>query len=332
MKKHSTVLIILCLVISSCGLTTKGQNGAKGKDGENSKTITITKDEVKDIVSYLASDELKGRNTGTEGIELAANFIQKQFEDNGVKPFFKGFRDEFKFKSRKDSITGFNVVGYLEGTDEKLKNEFIVIGAHYDHIGFAKKVENDTIANGANDNASGTAAVMSIAKYFSAKKNNKRSLIFALFSAEEMGLRGSAHLAEKLKSQNVDLYTMINFEMIGVPFVDRDYEAFLTGYDKSNFAGKFNEYSGSNLIGFSEVSKKYGLFKRSDNFAFYKSFGVPSHTISSCDLTNFDFYHKVGDESDEMNYEFMANLINKTIPGIEKIANTATREITLNEK
>lgn len=304
----------------------------KGKKQER-ESITITTEEVADIVHYLASDELKGRNTGTDGIDKAAAYIEKQLKSYGVSPYFDMFLDEFKFKARaEDSIKGYNIVGYIEGNDEKLKKEFIVIGAHYDHIGFGKPVENDSIANGANDNATGTSAVMTIAKYFATKKSNKRSVIFALFSAEEMGLRGSDHFAKRLKSQNIDLYTMINFEMLGVPFKERDYEVFLTGFDKSNFASKFNEYQGSNIIGFSEVSKQYNLFKRSDNYAFFQEFNVPSHTISSCDLTNFDHYHKVGDESGAMNFQFLSNVINSIIPGIEKMINTPTKEIILNEE
>ena len=319
MKKIS-ILLLIALVTFSC-------------NAQKEETITITTEEVKDIVTYLASDELKGRNTGTDGIDKAANYIQKQLKSYGVQPYFDDFNDKFKFANRKgDSIIGYNVVGYLEGTDKSLKDEYIVIGAHYDHIGFGKAVENDSIANGANDNATGTSAVMTIAKYFASKKNNKRSIIFALFSAEEMGLRGSAHLAKRLKSQNIDLYNMINFEMLGVPFKDRDYEVFLTGFEKSNFASKFNEYQKSNLLGFSEVSKKYSLFKRSDNYAFFQEFNVPSHTISSCDLTNFDHYHQVGDEAKEMDFDFMSAIINKMIPGLEILMNTPTKEIVLNEE
>lgn len=326
MKKIVYVLLIATLIFS-CKSNTKGQNQ------EEKKGITITTEEVKDIVTYLASDELNGRNTGTEDIDKAAVYIENQLKNYGIKPYFDDYTDAFTFKGRaEDSITGYNVVGYLEGNDEKLKKEFIVIGAHYDHIGFGKAVENDSIANGANDNATGTATVMSIAKYLADKGNNKRSVIFALFSAEEMGLRGSKALAEKLKFQNIDLYTMINFEMLGVPFKERDYEVFLTGFDKSNFAEKFNEYQGSNLIGFSDVSAQYGLYRRSDNYAFVQEFNVPSHTISSCDLTNFDHYHKVSDEADIMNYEFIASFINKAIPGLEKLINAPTKEIVLNNE
>ncbi|WP_231928729.1 M28 family peptidase [Formosa sp. Hel1_31_208] len=88
----------------------------------------------------------------------------------GVKPYYDTYRDNFKV----GEMDAFNVVGFIEGTDTTLKNEVIVLGAHYDHIGYAKAIENDSIANGANDNAAGTSAVMAIAKYFATKKNNKR--------------------------------------------------------------------------------------------------------------------------------------------------------------
>jgi hypothetical protein len=287
----------------------------------------VTSKELKETVSYLASDELQGRDTGTEGIEKAAIYIENKLKSYNVKPYFETYRDNYKAKG-KDA---FNIIGFIEGNDPKLKEEIIILGAHYDHIGFGKKVGNDSIANGANDNASGTSAVLAMARYFGLKKNNKRSIMFTLYSGEEMGLLGSKHLAEKLKSETINLYTMVNFEMIGVPFKDRDYVAFVTGYDLTNMATKFNEYSGSNLIGFSQVAKQYNLFKASDNYSFYKEFNLPCQTVSSCDLTNFDFYHKVGDEANIMDYEHMSSLINQIMPAIETMSNTPTKEIKMNE-
>ena len=317
MRKFIPLLILL--VILSCKSSVKTE----------SKSITITNSEIETIVTYLASDELQGRNTGSEGIEKAATYLENRLKSYEVKPYFETYRDHFKV----DSVNAFNIVGVIEGNDPKLKNEYIIIGAHYDHIGISKKiVANDSIANGANDNAAGTSSVLAMAKYFAAKKNNKRSLLFVLFSAEEKGLLGSKHLADKLKSENINLYTMVNMEMIGVPFKDRDYVAFVTGYDKSNMANKMNEYLGSNVIGFSEISKKYNLFRQSDNYAFYKTFNLPCHTISSCDLSNYDYYHHVDDEADKLDYNHMANLINKIIPGIEKMSNTPTKEIVMYEE
>ncbi|WP_082041767.1 M28 family peptidase [Lacinutrix sp. Hel_I_90] len=287
----------------------------------------VSAGDVKETVSFLASNDLNGRNTGSEGIAEAADYVETQFKTFGLKPYFDTFRDNFKV----GELEAFNVVGLVEGNDSQLKNEYIVIGAHYDHIGSIKAVAGDSIANGANDNAAGTSAVLAMAKHFGKNKTNKRSLIFVTFTAEEMGLLGSKHLAEKLKAQNINLYTMVNFEMIGVPFIGRDYEAFITGYELSNLAEKINDYAGTKLVGYSEVAKKYNLFKRSDNYAFYEAFKVPSHTISSCDLTNFDFYHHVDDEIDKLNYSFMANLINKMAPVLEAMANAPTQEIKMND-
>ena len=221
----------------------------------------------------------------------------------------------------------YNLVGYIVGKDEQLKNEFIIIGAHYDHIGNADPVADDNIANGANDNASGTTTVLEIARYFGKYKNNKRSIIFALFSAEEKGLLGSKHLAKRLKDQNLNLYAMLNFEMVGVPLVGKDYFMYVTGYEESNLADVFNTYAEEKLVGFLPTAKEYNLFKRSDNYPFHLEFGVPSQTFCTFDFTNFDHYHQVGDEVALMDFEHMALLVNKTIPVLEDIVNAPMREI-----
>jgi Zn-dependent M28 family amino/carboxypeptidase len=291
---------------------------------------TITTDEMNSIVSFLASDELQGRDTGSEGIETAGNYIEDYFKTIGVKPYYDTYRDSYKIKD----IDAFNVIGVLEGHDPVLKNEVVILGAHFDHIGYrVKPFEGDSIGNGANDDASGTATVMALAKRLAKLNNNKRTVMFALYSGEEMGLLGSKHLAERLKSENCNLYTMLNFEMLGVPFTDnRDYDVFLTGYDLSNMAAKINDYVGFNFAGKSDVAVKYNLFKRSDNYAFYETFNLPCQTISSCDLTNYDFYHHADDEADKMDYVHMANVVNQLVPAIVAIANSETKEIKMNDE
>ena len=101
-------------------------------------------------MQYLASDELEGRDSGSEGIEKAALYLQNQFKENGIKPYFSTYFDTLS--NYKD--VSYNVVGYIEGKDKKLKNEFVILGAHYDHIGITPEVNGeDKINNGANDNA-----------------------------------------------------------------------------------------------------------------------------------------------------------------------------------
>lgn len=291
---------------------------------------TITTDEMSSIVSFLASDELQGRDTGSVGIETAGKYIEDYFKAIGIKPYYDTYRDPYKIKD----IDAFNVIGVLEGHDPVLKNEVVILGAHFDHIGYrVKPFEGDSIGNGANDDASGTATVMALAKRLAKLNNNKRTIMFALYSGEEMGLLGSKHLAQRLKSENCNLYTMLNFEMLGVPFTDnRGYDVFLTGYELSNMAAKINDYIGFNFAGKSDVAVKYQLFKRSDNYSFYNEFKLPCQTISSCDLTNYEFTHHADDEADKMDYIHMASVVNKLVPAIEAIANSETKEIKLNDE
>lgn len=327
-------LIGLLIILTSC--KTKSQESSENnlKDLAEAKMPSakqnlnfVTSEELKETVFYLASDELKGRATGSEGIEKAAIYIEDKFKSYNVQPYFETYRDHYKAKE----LDATNVIGYIEGNDPDLKNEIIILGAHYDHIGVVKAVNGDSIANGANDDATGVAVVLAMARYFAEAKNNKRSILFTLYSGEEMGLLGSKHLAERLKEQNINLYTMINFEMMGVPMKDKSYEAYVTGFNLSNMATKMNEYEGSNLLGNLPTAEQYKLFYRSDNYSFFKIFNKPAHAISTFDFTNFDHYHKVGDEAELMNYEFMANLVNKLIPAFETMSNTTTQEIKMND-
>ncbi len=278
---------------------------------------------IGDIMGFLASDALQGRDSGSEGLEKAAAYIEGVFKKNHVKPYFKAYQDTL---SNFDKTT-YNMVGFVEGNDPKLKNEFVVIGAHYDHIGIINPVGEDVIANGANDNASGTTTVLELARYFGNAKTNKRSIIFALFSAEEKGLLGSQHLAEKLKGKNLNLYTMLNFEMVGVPLQNKDYFMYVTGYEKSNLAAICNTYANEKLVGFLPSAKRMSLFQRSDNYSFHDVFKVPSQTFCTFDFTNFGQYHQVGDENGLMDFNHMATLVNKSIPVLEGIVNATTKEI-----
>lgn len=287
-------------------------------------------EKVSSTLKFLTSDENLGREAGTKQMENVATFLETIFKENNVPPYFKTYKDTLS----NFQWPAYNIVGYLEGNDSNLKNEFVIIGAHYDHIGQLKGddvVNGDAIANGANDNAAGTTAVSEVVKYFAATKSNKRSLLFVFFSAEEKGLLGSKHLAAKLKKQNMDLYFMFNYEMIGVPMMNKDMLLYITGFGKSNMAMKMNEYAGEKLIGYIPAETKYGLFRASDNYPFYYEFDVPAQTVSTFDFENFKFYHQPDDEFDQMNIPHITHVINKTIPVLEKMINAPTKEIKLNE-
>lgn len=284
--------------------------------------------DIKTTMEYLASDELGGRETGTEGIEKAAVFIENYLKKNDIQPYFETYRDTFNI----NKTIGYNIVGVVKGNDPVLKNEYVILGGHYDHIGTAKEVNGDTIANGANDDASGTIAAMEFAKYFAKTKTNKRSILVTLYSGEEKGLKGSSHLAERLKNEGLDAYTMINFEMIGVPrAADRPF-AYMTGYELSNFAETLNDYAGEEVVGFFSEAKEMSLFMRSDNFPFYKQLEIPAHAISTFDFTNYPYYHHVDDEADQMDFAHMAAFVSKMIPALEGMMNAPTKEVVMNDE
>ena len=275
-------------------------------------------------LKYLSSDELAGRDTGSEGIEKSAVFIEKAFKTFGLKPVFETYRDSFKLKQ----IDGYNVVGVLK-SKESSDLKPLLIGAHFDHIGHIKAVDGDSIANGANDNASGTVAVLELAKFLS-DKELKRDVIFALFSAEEKGLVGSRHLAKTMKDMNIEPYMVFNIEMLGVQMVGKDYRAYVTGYDMSNFADVFNRSYDEQFLGFLPQAKEYGLFKRSDNYPFYEVFKVPSHTICTFDFTNYEYYHHVNDEFEELDVKAFVQLVDDLKPGVLDLANSDKNAVKSN--
>ena len=328
-KNFITLCLLACLF--ACGTAKKALPdpgyGSEGKEMPESQVLGLNPEPEANLgatMAYLSSNALMGREAGTEGIEKAATFIEETLEAGGVKPFFGTYRDTLdNFKE-----IAFNIVGIVEGTDPDLKNEYIIVGAHYDHIGVRRGQGTDSIANGANDNASGTATALEIARYFGRKHTNGRSLIFAFFSAEEEGLLGSQHLAKRLREQGLPLYLMLNFEMTGVPMKDKDYLMYVTGFDKSNLAEVCNGYAGENVIGYLPTAAGYGLFERSDNYPFHQQFNVPSQTFCTFDFTNFDQYHKVGDELQLMDLDHMATLVDKMLPVIEAISNAPTAEIS----
>lgn len=322
------LLMLLPFVLLGC--KSNADLVSKPTTGIVSKTFEIeykvNENDVATTLKYLSSDELEGRESGTKGMEKAADYLEQFFKANNVKPYFSFYKDTLSnFKG-----TAYNIVGYVEGTDPALKKEFLLISGHYDHIGVAKEgVNGDFINNGANDDASGTTAVAEMAKYFSVTKSNKRSILFVFFVGEEKGLLGSKHLAKKLKKQNFNLYAQFNIEMIGVP-MKRDYLAYLTGFEKSNMAAKINEYTGKNNIGFLPKAAEYKLFYRSDNYPFYDVFKAPCQSVSTFDFENFDYYHHVSDEFKVMDIGHMTHFIQEMLPAITQMANSPTQEIRMN--
>ena len=217
MKRYSFRLFFLRLVLSTTLAAQKAQP-ARGDAVETS---------LRKHIEYLASDKLEGRRTGEAGATAAAGYIANQFAKLKLKPGMRStngkpnYMQPFPYvkKAGEPAPTGYNVIGILEGTDKILKKEAIVIGAHYDHLGHGGEgslAANSTdIHHGADDNASGTAAIIELARQFSKEKKNRRTIIFIAFSGEEEGLFGSKFYVNNPVFPIENTVAMINLDMVG---------------------------------------------------------------------------------------------------------------------
>lgn len=197
-----------------------------------------------------------------------------------------------------------NVVGQVEG---RRKDEVVIFSAHYDHVGVREAVEGDSIYNGANDNASGTTAVIALANYF-AKKKPERTLVFVAFTAEESGGFGSKYFSQQLDPAKI--MAMFNIEMIGRPLSAGRKAAFITGYEKSSFGEILTNAVDSTYFEFiPDPTPAENLFYRSDN-ATLARLGVPAHSLSTTNMeTDQKYYHKPQDEFETIDISHMTRTI-----------------------
>lgn len=187
----------------------------------------ITDHELKEHIYFLASEKNAGRYPGTKADRRVARYIIKHFKKQGLLPMAKAYKQPFYARLRVDEgtpekplVKTANIVAYLEGNDPLLKTEYIILGAHYDHLGLggpsSKTDERNRIHYGADDNASGTAALLEIAEKVAANKHKlKRSVLFIAFGAEEQGLLGSQYFVDHPLVPLSQIKLMINMDMVG---------------------------------------------------------------------------------------------------------------------
>jgi hypothetical protein len=279
----------------------------------------VTADELKTWCYFLAGDEMKGRKNGSPEMKKAADYIAVSFKMSGLKPFSEknSFFQEYTFKGRNNAeIAERNVIGILEGSDPVLKNEWIILSAHFDHIGIGKPVNGDSIFNGADDNATGTITVMALAKTLgSSKVKPKRSILFVAYSGEEMGLRGSRWFVEHPPIPLDKIKLNLNFEMEGESATLGKNRYIVTGHQFTDFDELLDTYNKNTSW---EVARNYKspewIFMGSDNAALAikrvgekSTLNIPAFTIVTTDDVNF--IHKVTDEPQLMDYDNMASLV-----------------------
>ncbi|MEZ4416092.1 MAG: M20/M25/M40 family metallo-hydrolase [Gemmatimonadota bacterium] len=206
-----------------------------------------------------------------------------------------------------------NVVGMLPG---RRSDEFVLFSAHYDHIGIRPAVEGDSIANGANDDASGTTAVVELARYFASRGTPERSLLFAAFTAEEGGGYGSRYYSSQLDPDQI--VAMFNIEMIGKPAVEGPNTAWITGFERSSFGPLLQEaVQGTPYTFYADPYPEQNLFYRSDN-ATLARLGVPAHSISTTPIDVDTDYHQVSDEIETLDLDHLTNTIRAIATGAER--------------
>jgi hypothetical protein len=206
--------------------------------------------------------------------------------------------------ARKTARPYANVGAMIPG---KKPDEVVVFSAHYDHLGIGKAKNQDSVFNGANDDASGTAAVIALAKYFSRMKKPERTLLFVAFTAEESGGYGSQYFSKKQDPQKV--VAMFNIEMIGTDSKWGKNSAFITGYEKSDFGKLLQENLQGSAFRFEpDPYPDQNLFYRSDN-ATLARLGVPAHTISTSKMDSEPYYHTVDDEFETLDTKNMTEII-----------------------
>jgi Zn-dependent M28 family amino/carboxypeptidase len=302
----------------------------------------ITENSLRGHVSFLASDALEGRATPSPGQEIAAEYIASQFRRAGLDPagddgyFQTATFSELRTLKTSSTTRGRleaasqhpakirNVVGLLRGSDPVLRDTYVILSAHYDHLGMTDSGA-DRIFNGANDDASGTASVMEIAAALSALPSRpKRSILFIAFFGEELGLVGSQfyikHPVVPLEKTIADL----NLEHIGRTDAtngDMTGTASITGFDYSDLPQRLEQAGAA--LGIRVYKDEKGsdpYFRQSDNLPLAEA-GVVSHTL--CVAFDFAEYHRVGDSWEKLNYRNMAAVDAAVAVGLLELASDA---------
>lgn len=275
---------------------------------------TIQKEEVTRIVTELASDKMEGREIFTRGVDSAAAFIEKEFSKIGLSFYkdLKNYRQEFVVRSANAT----NIIGILPGKSKP--NEYVIFSGHYDHL-VMNDEETDKVYNGANDDASGTTAVITLAKYFKELNNNERTIIFVAFTGEEVGGFGSTFFSKSINPD--DVIAMFNIEMIGTESKWDKNSAYITGFEKSNFGTILqNNLKGSTFKFYEDPYMEENLFYRSDN-ATLAAYGVPAHTISTSKMDSEPNYHQRSDEVSTLDLDNMTEIIKAIAISSESIIN-----------
>ena len=287
--------------------------------------------EVRADMNFLADDELHGRGSATRDEHITALFAASQFQALGLEPGgdngtflqktalptplperLQQSLSKFQEQTRKET---WNAIGILRGTSNP--EQVILLTAHLDHLGIGPAVNGDNNYNGADDDASGTTAVLTLAHILATGPRPKRTIVFALFGSEEIGGFGNRAFLQHPPVPLSSIVANLEFEMIGRP--DPAVPAgtlWLTGFDRSNLGPELAKH-GAHLV--NDPHPKEQFFQRSDNYALAKQ-GIIAHTVSSFGLHKD--YHQPSDELRAIDFNHMTNAIASMVGPIRWLADS----------
>ena len=296
-------------------------------------TATLCVTCIRGDMSFLASDTLQGRGSGTRDEHIAAEYAAALFTSFGLEPGGEGgsFLQKAPLPSPlpprvEKHLAGFapvartdtwNVVGILRGADPTARTDAILLTAHLDHLGVGPAKNGDTIYNGADDDASGTTAVLELARVFAKSARPARTVIFALFGSEELGGYGNQYFLDHPPVPLDKILANLEFEMIGRPDpgLPRD-GLWLTGFERSTLGPELARH-GAALVADPHPAQKF--FQRSDNYGLAKR-GIIAQTVSSFGL-HAD-YHQPSDELSGIDFTHMTRAIQSMVGPVRWLADT----------
>jgi len=319
----AATMLALVTLVGTLSLAACGDSGPPTDDDPTGNTgdlaepppdgaaaaATITADDIAARVGVVAHDSMMGRPTPSPELVEIAEWAAAEFARLGLEPAGTGEESYLQWFTAApgDMDPALNVIARLRGSDPALRDEFVVIGGHFDHVGIRTPIAGDSIYNGADDNGSGTAGVLELAEaYASLETPPRRSIQFILFSGEERGLLGSSYYSDHPTAEMAHTAAMINIDMIGRNWTDMVaavYQPESDIFERADRVAEAHPELDMDLL--TDPWPEENLVFRSDQYHFLK-YGVPVLFLTS---GLHEDYHQPSDEADKLDYEKTARLV-----------------------
>jgi len=284
--------------------------GCAGPAAQGAEAPPVQEAQVRAQLFALSADSREGRAAGSAGAARAARFIAERLRAHGVAP-----AGDSAYYQRVPGAD-VNVVGVVRGSDPALRDQAVVVGAHYDHVGIGRPAGGDSVYNGADDDASGVVAVLEIARALAAGPAPKRTVVLLLTTGEEVGLLGTRHYVERPVVPLARTVADLQIEMIGRPdsAAGGPGRGWLTGFERSTM-GEALAAAGVPIV--PDPRPAQDFFLRSDNIAFACR-GIPAHTLSSYGM--HQDYHTPDDEPERADVRHMTAVIEAATRAVRLLA------------